>query len=109
MSTRPTTPGSKKNARSLLPQARKKLRNITTSNNVVLKQLVLQGLGFSFLHKEAIQAELDIGELVPLFGKSKYQAIHVELDLVYKHKHALGFVHLEFIELLRRNRKSWVV
>ena len=97
----------KKNARQLLPQARKKVRTITTSNNVVLKQLVLQGLGFGFLHHESIQAELDIGELVPLFGSSTYQNIFVELELFYKRKHALAYVHQKFITLLRENSDSW--
>jgi len=98
----------KKNARQLLPLARKKVRTITTSNNVVLKQLVLQGLGFSFLHHESIQAELDIGELIPLFGSQNYQNIFVELELLYKRKHTLGYVHQEFIALLRENSESWM-
>jgi len=98
----------KKNARDLLPLARKKVRTITTSNNVVLKQLVLQGLGFSFLHHESIQAELDIGELIPLFGSLDYQNISVELELIHKRKHALGYVHQEFVALLRKNSASWM-
>ena len=98
----------KKNARELLPLARKKVRAITTSNNVVLKQLVLQGLGFSFLHLESIQAELDIGELIPLFGSLNYQNIFVELEMLYKRKHALAYVHQEFIALLRKNSASWM-
>jgi len=98
----------KKNARQLLPLARKKVRAITTSNNVVLKQLVLQGLGFSFLHHESIQAELDIGELIPLFGTQNYQNIFVELELLYKRKYALGYVHQEFIALLHGNSASWM-
>lgn len=96
-----------KNARDLLPQARKKIRAVTTSNNVVLKQLVLQGLGFGFLHQEAIQSELAIGELVPLITKSSIENIQVDIDVVYKRKHALGYVHLAFIKLLLENRKSW--
>jgi len=98
----------KKNARQLLPQARKKVRSITTSNNVVLKQLVLQGLGFGFLHHESIQAELDIGELIPLFSSPIYQNVFVELELNIKRKHALGYVHQEFIALLQENRASWM-
>jgi len=101
-------PWIKKNARELLPQARKKVPAITTSNNVVLKQLVLQGLGFGFLLQESIQAELDIGELVPLFGSLNYQNIFVELELLYKRKHALGYVHQEFIALLHENSASWM-
>ena len=99
----------KKNAKELLPQARKKVRTITTSNNVVLKQLVLQGLGFGFLHQESIQTELDVGELLPLINKSKYQNISVEIDMVYKRKHALGYVQQSFIKLLRESRASWTV
>ncbi len=102
----------KKNARELLPQARKKVRTVTTSNNVILKQLVLQGLGIGFLHQESIQAELDIGELMPLFAVSKpkkpYQDIFVELDLVYKRKHSLGFIHQEFVSFLRQHKASWM-
>ncbi len=101
----------KKNARDWLPQAQKKVRAITTSNNVVLKQLVLQGLGFGFLHQESIQAELDVGELTPLFGSQKSQEnqnIFVELEVLYKRKHALGFVHQEFIALLHENKASWM-
>ncbi len=97
----------KKNSRDLLPLARKKIRTITTSNNVVLKQIVLQGLGFGFLHQESIQAELEIGELLPLFNNTKNQNIYVDLDVVYKRKHAFGYVHQAFIELLRKNRVSW--
>ena len=98
----------KKNARHLLPQARKKVRSITASNNVVMKQLVLQGLGFGFLHHESIQAELDIGELIPLFGSLNYQNIFVELELTIKRKHALGYVHQEFVALLHENRAGWM-
>lgn len=98
----------KKNARDLLPQARKKARAITTSNNVILKQLVLQGLGIGFLHQESIQAELDVGELVPLFAKKGPENISVELDMVYKRKHSLGYVHLEFAKFLREQKSSWM-
>ena len=98
----------KKNARLLLPRAQKKIRAITTSNNVVLKQLVLQGLGFGFLHQESIQAELDMGELIPLFGKADADNISVELELVYKRKHSLGYVHKKFIQLLSEQRDGWM-
>jgi len=101
-------PWIKKNARQLLPQAQKKVRAITSSNNVVLKQLVLQGLGFGFLLHESIQAELDIGELIPLFRSQTYQNIFVEIELTIKRKHALGYVHQEFIALLQKNRASWM-
>ncbi len=97
----------KKNQKDLYPEARKKVRNITAGNNVVLKQLVLQGLGMGFLHHEAIQAELDIGELVPLFSGAKYSQIYVDIDLVYKRKHSLGFIHLKFMALLEKNKSSW--
>lgn len=97
----------KRNAKDLLPQARKKIRTITTSNNVVLKQLVLQGLGFGFLHQESIQAELDMGELTPLVNSAKIQNISVEIDMVYKRKHSLGYVQQSFVKLLRENRDSW--
>ncbi|MEH6347412.1 MAG: LysR family transcriptional regulator [Bermanella sp.] len=99
----------KKNARPLLPLARKKVRAITTTNNVVLKQLVLQGLGMGFLHKEAIQAELDIGELIPVLSRSKAKNIQVELDVVYKRKQALPYVHQAFLSFLRENKSSWMV
>ncbi|EPJ53947.1 MAG: hypothetical protein OFPI_08750 [Osedax symbiont Rs2] len=98
----------KKNDRQLLPQAQKKVPAITTSNNLVLKQLVLQGLGFSFLHREAIEAELDIGELVPLLNSPKAQNIYVELELVHKRKHALGYVHQQFARLLTEQKDSWM-
>jgi len=97
----------KQNSRDLLPLAHKKIRTITTSNNVVLKQLVLQGLGFGFLHQESIQMELETGDLIPLYKNSKYQNIYVDLDVVYKRKHALGYVHQAFIKLLRESRASW--
>ena len=99
----------KKNARPLLPLARKKIRSITTTNNVVLKQLVLQGLGMGFLHKEAIQAELDIGELIPVLSRSKAKNIQVELDVVYKRKQALPYVHQAFLSFLRENKAGWMV
>lgn len=98
----------KKNARELLPKAQKKVPAITTSNNLVLKQLVLQGLGFSFLHREAIEAELDIGELVPLLNNPEVQNIYVELELVHKRKHSLGFVQQQFAQLLTQQRSSWM-
>lgn len=99
----------RKNARELLPLARRKLRTITASNNVVLKQLVLQGLGFGFLHQESIQAELDMGELLPLINKSKTQNISVDIEVVYRRKHTLGYVQQSFIRLLRENRANWTV
>ena len=99
----------KKNARPLLPLARKKIRSITTTNNVVLKQLVLQGLGMGFLHKEAIQAELDIGELIPVLSRSKAKNIQVELDVVYKRKQSLPYVHQTFLSFLRENKAGWMV
>ena len=101
-------PWIKKNARQLLSQARKKVPVITASNNVVLKQLVLQGLGFGFLLQESIQAELDIGELIPLFSSPICLNIFVELELTFKRKHALGYVHQEFIALLQENSASWM-
>jgi len=97
----------RKNARELLPLARKKLRTVTASNNVILKQLVLQGLGFGFLHQESIQAELDAGELFPLINKSRNKNISVDIDVVYKRKYALGHVQQSFIRLLRESRASW--
>jgi len=99
----------RKNARELLPLARKKLRTVTASNNVILKQLVLQGLGFGFLHQESIQTELDVGELLPLISKSRNQNISVDIDVVYKRKYALGYVQQAFVRLLRENRASWTL
>jgi len=98
-----------KNSRELLPQARKKIRSVTISNNVVLKQLVLQGLGIGFLHQEAIQAELEVGELVPLFSHAGNKNIQVELDIVYKRKQVLSYVHQQFTDFLRQQRDSWMV
>lgn len=97
----------KQNSRNLLPLAHRKIRAITTSNNSVLKQLVLQGLGFGFLHQESIRTELETGELIHLFKNSKYQNIYVDIDVVYKRKHALGYVHHAFIKLLRESRANW--
>ena len=98
-----------KNSRELLPQARKKIRSVTCSNNVALKQLVLQGLGIGFLHQEAIQAELETGELTPLFNQSGNQNIQVELDMVYKRKQVFSYVHQQFVDFLRQQRDSWMV
>ena len=83
----------KKNARELLPAARKKTPTITASNNVVLKQLVLQGLGFGFLHLDSIAIDLKAGELVPLIRESQYKNMHVDIDVVYKRRDALSFIH----------------
>lgn len=99
----------KKNAKDLLPQARKKLRAVTTSNNVVLKNMALQGLGLAFLHQESIQAELETGELIPLLTKPQSKNIHVEIDMVYKRKHTLAYVQKEFIKFIQANRNSWMV
>ncbi len=97
----------KQNSRNLLPLARKKIRTIITSNNVILKQLVLQGLGFGFLHQDSISEELKNKKLISLLFNSKYQNIYVDLDVVYKRKHALGFVHKAFLKLLREKRDNW--
>lgn len=97
----------KKNARELLPQARKKIRTVTISNNLVLKQLVLQGLGFGFLLQESIQRELELGELVPLSPQLVSDNIHVDIDMVYKRKDALGYVHQAFLQMLLDNRARW--
>lgn len=99
----------KKNARELLPLARKKVPNITMTNNIALKQLVIQGLGIGFLHQEMIPAELDIGELVPILKNQSHQPVSVEIDMVYKRKHSLGYVHLAFAEFIRKDRDSWMV
>lgn len=99
----------KKNAKELLPQARKKIRAVTTSNNVVLKNMALQGLGLAFLHQESIQAELETGELIPLFTKPKSKNIHVEIDVAYKIKHTLSYVQKELIKFIRANRNSWMI
>ena len=98
----------KKNSKDLSPQARKKLRTVTTSNNVVLKQMVLQGLGVAFLHQESIQAELETGELTLLFNKTTNKNIHVEIDMVYKRKHSFSHVQAEFIKFIRDNRGGWI-
>lgn len=97
----------KKNNKALYSQASKKVRTVTTSNNVVLKQLVLQGLGMGFLHLESIRAELETGELIALFDHTDYQHLSVNIDLVHKRKHALGFIHLAFIRLLEQHKESW--
>jgi DNA-binding transcriptional LysR family regulator len=99
----------KKNAKDLLPQARKKLRTVTTSNNVVLKQLVLQGLGFAFLHQESIQAELASGELTPLLVKPRSENVFVGVDMVHKRKHTFAYVQTEFIKFIHNNRHGWIV
>lgn len=98
-----------KNLKSLLPQARKKLRAVTTSNNVVLKQLVLQGMGFAFLHQESIQSELATGEFIPLFVSSKSENIYVGVDMVHKRKHTFAYVQTEFIRFIYGLRHSWMV
>lgn len=99
----------KKNAKDLLPQARKKCRAVTASNNVVLKNMALQGLGLAFLHQESIQTELESGELIPFVTTPKSENIHVEIDLVYKRKHTFTYVQAEFIKFIRNNRHSWMV
>jgi DNA-binding transcriptional LysR family regulator len=99
----------KKNSKELLPQARKKIRTVTTSNNVVLKNMVLQGLGLAFLHQESIQLELESGELTPLLTKPKSKNIHVEIDLVHKRKHTFAYVQKEFIKFIHDNRDNWMV
>jgi len=99
----------KKNASELIPQARKKLRAVTTSNNIVLKKMVLQGLGLAFLHQELIQAELDTGELILLFTKTKNKHIQVEVDMVYKRKHAFSYVQSEFVKFINDNRADWML
>ncbi len=101
-------PWIKKNARQLLPLAQKKVRTITTSNNVVLKQLVLQGLGMGLLHLEAIQGELDMGELVPILPRSGVKNIFVELDVVYKRKQTLPYVHQAFLSFLKEHKGGWM-
>lgn len=99
----------KQNAKELLPLARKKIPVVTSSNNVVLKQMVMQGLGLGFLHQEAIQTDLDTGELIPLFARKSKHHITVEVDMVYKRKHSLGFVQQQFIGFVHHHRKSWMV
>lgn len=102
-------PWIKKNTTDLLPLARKKLRMVTASNNVVLKHLVLQGLGFAFLLQESILAELETGEIIPLLTQAKNEHVYVEVDMVYKRKHTLAYVQKEFIKFIRANRDSWIV
>jgi len=97
-----------KNARTLLPLARKRTSVVTVDNNVVLKQLVLQGMGFGFLHKDSIHSELSIGELVRILPGKKTKPVQVEIDVVYKRKHSLGFLQQAFVDFLYNNRKNWM-
>jgi len=81
----------KKNARELLPLAKKKRPLVTVSNGVSLKHLVIQGVGLGFLNQEIIQPELEAGELVPILSDFKYDPIIIGIDLVHKHKHSFAY------------------
>ena len=90
----------KKNAKELLPAAEKKSVFIQVSSNLVLKQLTLQGLGLGFLLEGSIQQELETGELIRLPLPKRIEPIRIEMDVVYKRQHSLGFIHQAFIQHL---------
>ncbi|GLR70557.1 LysR family transcriptional regulator [Agaribacter marinus] len=100
----------KKNAREMLPLSKKKIKSVATTNNVVLKQLVLGSMGFGFLHLDAIVDELANGDLIPVIFKNgiTYEDIYVDIDVTYKRKHALGFVHLQFLTSMYEQKSRWM-
>ena len=91
----------------LYNKALKKVRRCTASNNVVLKQLVVQGLGMGFLHQEAIEDEIKRGELIPVLTKRGLSLINVEIDLVHKRKQSLGYIQHQFIEFMHKEKANW--
>ena len=99
-------PWIKKNRPDLLSAAQNKPRFIEVSNNTVLKQLLLQGLGMGFLCKSTIQEELSSGKLIPLSFPNLNNSSWAEFDIVYKRKHSLGFVHQEFIKYALETRTA---
>ena len=99
-------PWIRKNRADLFSAAQNKPRFIEVSNNTVLKQLVLQGLGMGFLCKSTIQEELSSGKLIPLSFPNLNNSCLAEFDIVYKRKHSLGFVHQEFIKYALETRAS---
>jgi len=87
----------KKNREDLFLAAQKKTIFVRVSNNITLKQFVLQGLGVGMLIESMIQEELDSGELIALSFSKKTEPIWVQFDIVYKRQNSLSFIHKEFI------------
>ena len=95
----------KKNENNLGSLGRKKSPLVQAPSNVILKQLVREGMGMGFLIQSSIQEELDSGELIALTFPSNPEPNWVEIDIVYKRQNSLGFIHKEFIQYVIENRE----
>lgn len=95
----------KKNGDDLGSMGRKKSPLVQAPSNVILKQLVREGMGLGFLIQSSIQEELDSGELIALTFPNNPEPNWVEIDIVYKRQNSLGFIHNEFIKYVLEHRE----
>ena len=96
----------KKNEKSLCPAAKNKQRFIETGHNMALKKLTLLGMGLGFVIERDIENELKSGELVRLDLPKRIRSVGFTMDVVYKRKNSLGYVHHAFIDYLQENSKG---
>jgi len=97
----------KENARSLLPEAAKKIPLVTVKNDLVLKELVRQGHGMALLAEEIIKAELATGSIIQLLPK-KSKAITLTIDVGYKKRRTHNYLHEEFLNFIVSKNNLWM-
>ncbi|PCJ22273.1 MAG: hypothetical protein COB04_00505 [Gammaproteobacteria bacterium] len=94
----------RKNRPNIASDAQKKPPLVQVSNNIVLKQLVCQGLGLGFLLQSSIQQEVESGELIILSFPEQAEPNWAEIDIVRKRQNNFGFIHQEFIQYVFDHR-----
>ncbi len=97
----------KENARSLLPEAKKKIPLVTVMNDLVLKELVRQGHGMALLPEEIVKEELATGSIIQLLPK-KSKAITLTIDLGYKKRRTHSYLHEEFLNFVISEKNLWM-
>ncbi len=98
----------RRNSRSMLAEARKKIPVVTAENSLVARELILRGIGFGFLHREVIETELAAGRLESIPVRGARANTVVKIKLLTKRKNSLGFVHREFVKAVVAARDRWV-
>lgn len=91
----------KRNAKKLLMQAQRKKPIVTVTNDIILKELVINGNGIAFLPRDIVTDELRTGKVVELFSNRHPTVINI--DVVYKKKCTMSIHQKQFLDFIRNH------
>jgi len=97
----------KENARTLLPEAKKKIPFVTVMNDLVLKELVKQGHGMALLPEEIVKEELASGLIIQLLSTIS-KPITLTIDVGYKKRRTHSYLQEKFLNFVVSKNNLWM-